>query len=527
MHIRWLLLFGGIFFSTQLVAQESVNWANFNYIKASNGWLTSENAAGLDKLSVDKISFIEATFNKQNGDFINYFQSDNSYSFGASTESFYRINKLVFYGQMQYTDFSGKNMGGSTLFNPGFSPFDIVEFADSTAGTKNMEQYYLTGALSIPVNNNLTLGLKTNYYTASYYKTKDLRHTNDIMNLETTLGLSYSFNSLVDVGMNYYFRKRTENTSYQSEGNTDQQFNSLISYGSFFGLQENFGNEGMTGSTDNNPLVDFIHGVSFQLELFAGNNFNIFNDLGFKWRNGYFGQKSSVDIQYTEHQANIISYKGVISLNRNRTLHQLSINFDYEDLINLEKSYSKSTDEGGNTTILYFGKNQVLDRVHSKASFLYSGNINVNDNNPEWLINAGISIWRRDQLTVTYPFYRRQDIQQFLATASLKKNIFSNSNMFSFSVGAQYGSGTGTDKEDGQFANALKNYATLDNILYREYEFLTTRRASGNAAFRYTKAFPANFKIYGGVGFDYTKAFDVSYSGNTYRKVALNIGYIF
>jgi hypothetical protein len=526
-YTTWLLIIAGLFYAAQLGAQEQNNWTDFEYVKNENSWLTSENAAGLDKLSTDKISIIKAFYTKENGDFINFYQSDNSYSFGGLTESFYRLNKLVFYGQMEYSNFSGKNMGGSTVFDPYFSSFDIVEYADSTAGEKKMEIYHLTGALSIPLSENLVMGLKTSYQTISYYKTKDLRHTNDLMNIETTAGLSYSPGEIADVGVNYYFRKRTENTCYQSEGNTDQQFNSLISYGSFFGTQESFGNEGMTGSEDDNPFVDYIHGASFQIDLFPKNNFHFFNEVGIKWRSGYFGQKSSVDIQYTEHEATIFHYNGVLSLKKNENLHQLSLSFDREDLNNYEKAYQESTTEGGNTTVVYYGDNKVLDRTLSKASVLYTGNLKVSDNNPTWLINGGISFWRRDQMATLYPYYRKQDVKQLIATAMLKRNIIHDNNMYSLSLGGTYGSGSGTAKEDGSYTTASKNYASLDRYLYREYEYLTAARASGNIEFRYTKALPGNFKIYGGVQYSYTKAYDVSYIGDSFGKFAVNIGYIF
>ncbi|WP_297089606.1 DUF6850 family outer membrane beta-barrel protein [uncultured Draconibacterium sp.] len=525
--ITWLLFIGGVLFTSGLWAQEQNSWTDIEYIRNSNPWLSSENAAGLDRLSTKKISFIEAFYNKKNGDFINFYQSDNSYSFGGMTESYYRLNKLVFYGKMKYSNFSGNNMGGSTLLDPYFSSFDIVEFADSTAGKKNMETYHLIGAFSLPVYKKLLLGVKADYKTASYYKIKDLRHTNDLMNMETTVGLSYLLGEFADIGSNYYFRKRVENTLYQAEGNTDQQFNSLISYGSFMGKQEKFGMDGFTGDDDNNPFVDYIHGVSFQIDILPKNKLHFFNEVGLKWRSGYFGQKSSVNIQYTEHEANSYHYQGVLVLKRLQNLHQLSVNFEREDLLNFENSYKESTTEGGNTTVVYYGKNEVLDRVLSKASFQYTGNINVIDNNPEWVINTDVSLWRRDQVATFYPYYRKQDVKQVTAGASVKRNILHNRNMYSISLGGNYGSGSGTVKDDGSYASASENYATLDHYLYREYEYLTTGRASGNVEFRYTKAFPGNYRIYAEMQYSYTKAFDLTYVGDTCGKLALSIGYIF
>jgi hypothetical protein len=512
---------------TSLFAQEKMDWTDFDYVRNSNAWLSSENAAGLDKLSVEKISFVKAFFNKDDGEFINYFQSDNSYSFGGTTESLYRLKKVVFYGKMDYSNFCGQNMGGSTLLDPYFAPFDIVEYADSTAGEKHNETYHLVGAISVPLRNNLLFGLKADYKTVSYYKVRDLRHTNDLMDLNVTAGFSLPIKDFVSLGLNYYYRRRIENTCYQSEGNTDQQFNSLISYGSFFGTQESFSSEGYTGDDDNNPFVDNIHGVTIQLDLFPESNFHFYNQFGVKWRNGYFGEKSSVGIQYTEHEATIIQYNGVLSYKQVNALHQLSATFEREDLNNYEKAYNESTNDGGNTTIVYYGKNEVLDRALIKASLLYSGNLKVVDNNPEWVVNAVVNFWKRDQMAVFYPYYRKQDVRQVMASASVKRNIIKDDNMFSISLGGMYGSGDGMVKEDGEYASASESYATLDRYLYREFEYFTASRVSGNIGFRYTKAFPQKFRLYGDVKYSYTRAFDTEYIGDSFGHLAISIGYVF
>lgn len=526
-YIIFLAFISAVIYTNKVTAQEKNKWVDFTYVKNANSWLTSENAAGLDKSGIEKMSTIKTFYNRGKGDFLNFYQSDDSYTLGAETESFYRLNKLVFYGKMKYTNFSGKNMGGSTLFNPYFSPFDIVEFADSTAGKKKMETYHLTGAISVPINQKLVLGITAGYTTVGYYKIKDLRHTNDIMNLKTTAGLSYSVDKIATIGANYYFRKRTENTLYQTEGNTDQQFNSLINYGAFFGKQEKFGQDGLTGDDDNNPFVDFIHGVSFQVDLSPANNIHFFNELGIKWRSGYFGKKSSVDVQYTTHQVNTIHYKGKLSFTESEALHHLAFKFKREDWVNFENSYQESTSPGGNTTVLYYGKNVVLDRILSEASLAYTGNLNVINYNPEWVVHAEVSLWRRDQIATIYPFFRIQDIKQLSAIANLKKNIIRNNNMYSIYLGLKYGTGSGKQKVDGSFANASHNYATLNKYLFREYDYLTAERGSGIIAFRYTKAFPEHYRIYAELNYDYTKAFNVTYTGDSFGSLSLEIGYLF
>ncbi len=524
-YIVCLIITGGVLCPAGLFAQK---WSDFYYIKNSDAWFTCENAAGLDKLEIEKISFIEAFSNKSNGDFINYYQSDNSYSFGGLTESFYRLKNVVFYGKVNYFNFSGKNMGGSSLFDPYFSPFDIVEYADSTAGEKKMEAYHLTGAISMPAYKNLLLGLKADYSTVSYYKIKDLRHTNDLMDMKITTGVSYP-TKIADVGLNYYFRKRVEGTSYQSKGNTDQQFSSLISYGAFMGEQQGYssiGDEITCGS--NRPFVDFIHGISIQIDLFPQKKIHFFNELGIKQRNGYYGKKASTSIMFSEHEADIFQYKGKISLKKDKNLHLLTVLLKQENLINSMKSHREST-VNGNTTIVYYGKNEVLDRTTTKASLQYTGNLEVTDNNPEWLINTGISFGERDQIASLYPDYRKQDIYQLSAEASVERNIIHNDNMYSISLGGVYGFGGGDEKTDGKYTStdSSDSYATLDRYLYREYEYMTSSRITTDAKFRYTKKLPQNYRIYGDIEYSFTKAFSTTCIGNTFGHLGISIGCIF
>lgn len=522
---------GGTLCPASLKAQDQNFRADFSYIKNSDAWLNSENAAGLNNLKIEKISMAEIYFNKSDGKFINYFQSDNSYTLGGLTESFYRLNnKVTVYGRLRYSDFSGKNMGGSTLIDPYYNSFDIVEYADSTAGEKKMETYHLKGGLSSIVLKDLILGLCADYKTISYFKTRDLRHTNDLMDLTFTMGIRYKFKNLVDAGINYFYRKTTENTNYEAIGNMDKQFNSLICYGSFFGRQERFGDYGFTGSGDDNPFFNAFQGITIQFDLFPENDFHFYNETGIKWRKGYFGKRSTTTIMYTENESNILFYKGMISKKNKNSLHQLSIHFDTENLTNFEKSYRKESTIGGNSMIVYYGKNEVLDRGVINAKVTYTGNLNVKDMNPEWVISGGANFSSRDQTTTLYPFFRKQNINQYSVEASAKRNLFKESNIFTFNLNGTYGTGSGTQKEDGQYGSDSQSSAkSLDRYLFREYEYLTVSRATAMAGFRYTRQLPKNNNlcIFGDIQYSFSKAFSTIYIGDTFSNLAISIGCIF
>ncbi len=526
----WLILAGGALCSASLMAQPQSIWTDFGYIKNSDAWLTSENASGLNNLKIGKISLAEAFFNKSDGEFINFYQSSNSYAFGGQTESFFRLNeKVVLYGKMNYANFSGKNMGGSTLIDPYYNPFDIVEYADSTAGTKKMETYDLNGALSVHLWHGIFLGLKANYKTISYFKIRDLRHINDLMDMSVTAGIHYKFKKIVDGGINYYYRKTTENTRYESIGNTDQQFNSLISYGSFFGAQENFvDGDTYTGSGDNNPFFNKFQGVSFQLDFLPENSFRFFNELGFKWRNGYFGKESLTSKKFTRNEGDIFQYRGLISRTYKDCFHQLEIKLEQERLTNYTITSKPETSTDGNTTYVYISESKVLSRTVFNASLVYTGSLQVNQNNPGWVVNVGAYFYQKDQTAIVYPDFRKQTINQLMADASLKRNIVSQNNMYSFWLGGTYGSGGGTEKEDGSYSAGSSSSAdTLDRYLYREYEYFTASRITGKAGFRYSRMMPKNLRIYGDIQYSYTKAFSIEYIGDTFGQLAVGIGCLF
>lgn len=526
-----LLMAGGILYSASLFAQKQMSWTDFWYVRNSNPWLTSDNAAGFNSLDIPKTSFAETFFIKGNGRFVNFYQSDNSFRFGGTTESFLRLNnKVVFYGKMDYSGFQGKNMGGSMFFDPYYNPFDIVEFADSTAGKKKMETYQLSGAISSALFRNIFVGVKADYKTISYFKMKDLRHANDIMDLKVTAGLQYKWRKIAYIGLNYFYRRSTEGITLESKGNVDQQFNSLISFGAFFGRQERFGETGYTTSGDNNPFFNQFHGGSFQVDLFPERNTHFYNEFGLKFRKGYFGKNSSASIVFTEHEGSSFEYSGMVARKNALSLHQLQLGFTMEFLDNYENAYRKETSSGGNTTTVYYGKNKVLNRSQNQFSLAYTGNLNVNDNNPEWTIHLGAAVNLKNQTAVVYPAFRKQDMGRITIETSAKRNIVRGKNMLGFSLGMEYASGFGTEKQDGKYGaqGSQTSFASLDRYLYREFEFLTAQSVGGSAGFRFTRQILQNkIRAYADLNYNITKAFSVVYIGDSFNGYTFKIGCLF
>jgi hypothetical protein len=518
---------GALCFTSQAARPVSNTEFDFEFIKNSNPWLTSENAAGLNSLCIDKASVAEAYYKKDDGQFVDFYESNNSYTYGLYTESFYRLSKsVVFYGKIDYSDFTGKNMGGSVFYNPYYNPTNIVEYADSTAGGKQCESYHLVGALSVDLSKKLSGGLKIDYNTISYFKTKDLRHANDILDMSVTAGLSYKAGKVITAGLNYFYRRSVESITFSSAGNTDQQFYSLIDFGAFYGKQERFGEEGYTASRDTKHYFNEFHGLSLQVELFPKAKFMFFNELGLQLRNGYYGKRSMLSYIYSEHNSDIINYKGVLSYKKRSALHQAEINFGYEKLANYKNDYKEYTPSGGSTTVIRTSHNQALSQTNTQLSVAYTAYLGLVDNRSRWEITAVANGANRDQKTILYPFYRKQQITTFDASLGLKYNVMKAADTYSVYCNTGYGTGSGVVKEDGRYSsNSNEAFESLDRYLYREYEYFTASRINETLGFRYARSVEERkLRLYGDVSYRYTKAFETSYIGDSFGTLTIKLG---
>lgn len=506
---------------------------DYDYLKKSTPWLTSGNMAGLSNFTIGSLSFAESYVRKDNGRFINYFESDNSYQYGVNAESFYRLNsKLVFYGAITYSNFTGKNMGGTSSIDPGYNSFNMDEYADSTAGKKQKETYGLSGGFSTQLLEKLYGGLKVDYQTVSYFKTKDLRHANDLLDMTVSGGLKYTIKNHLQVGFNYSYRRTSEEIVFSSAGNKDQEFNTLIDYGLFLGKQERFGDmgTGYTVSGDKKPYSNRFHGVSIQGEYQSG-RYAYFNEIGYQNRSGYFGVKSSTAVVFMENSGNIYNYRGVFTIQSGDSHHQIEGNIQHETNKNEENSFQRSTTDGGVTTVTYYGKNTVGNKKNTEASINYTGNISVKQDVPNWVINGEIRLFERRQTAIYYPLYRKQNIHLYSGSIAAKRNFIKGKHIAGPYLSGLFAKGGGGLKTDGIYTSGTSTTTkavSLDHLLVREYEYLTADRVSAAGGFRYTEILPANkMSVYADVCFRFTKAFSISQTGDTFRSLSIRIGCTF
>ncbi|MBQ5402735.1 MAG: hypothetical protein IIU16_07485, partial [Bacteroidales bacterium] len=85
---------------------------DFRLVQQTTPQLIVSNPAAMGFWS-GRVAMVEANAVKSNGALIALEESADDFTFGASTESYYRISKLItFHGKLAWSHFSGKDMCG-------------------------------------------------------------------------------------------------------------------------------------------------------------------------------------------------------------------------------------------------------------------------------------------------------------------------------------------------------------------------------------------------------------------------------
>jgi hypothetical protein len=521
-----VLLLAAISWNASAQALEEKHLNSYDYIQASSGWLTSQNAAGLGMLPVKDMSIVELRGNRVKGGFGNYSGSGDSFTGGAESRSYVRLNKkTVLYGLVSYDYFSGQHMGGSCFVDPYYSSLNVTEYSDTTAGHKLMETYHLVGGFSYNATQCFSIGAKIDYSAVDFAKTKDLRYVDDLMDMKGTVGFKYR-TDIVDFGLNYYYRRRVENAKFEVKGTTDKDYYSLIDYGGFFGTWELFGESGITSSSYKTPELSQLHGAALQLEFHFGKNANFFNEFGLRRRNGYLGSTSSARVKYYEHTGVEAEYNGVFSLVDGHNVHAVVLKGLYATLQNYQNIYNIITDNTV-TTVNYYGSNLVGDRITGNASVEYIGNFNVKGNYPRLVLRAGADGYYRALRSSVYPNYRDQNVKNFDIHVAGTYNAIAFRHIISGSLLLGYGKGGGYASKDGVYANSSAQPVTVRSTefyLQREFEYFTTPKCHATASFRYTHFLGKGISVYGDLSDNFLYAPSAVYLGKLANVLALTLG---
>ena len=516
---------------------------SYSFVKQSDPWFTSQNAAALTRYNYQNMAEAHLTLSGEKGNFTNYYESNDATLLHTGVESYYRYNsRTVFFGSITYENFSGRHMTGSAFINPERKPFDLVEDSLTNQGTKHRDTYTLTGAFGSSIINRLSIGAKIDYTTANYAKYKDLRHQNKLMDLNLTAGLLYDINDVLTLGAHYLYHRNTETIDFGTYGTSDKVYKTLVSYANFTGHLEQFGQEGYTDKSREMPLVTNYNGLGTQLSVHSA-KFIVHSFYSYEHGRGYYGRKSPYTITYTDHHTDRhdLFLQATFSPSC-RSRHCLDFSMAFETLQNDANTYREVKNASTATYYEYYtpvktadkqwrdyhlaytlhlfpgchaGKRDLLHRdmpSHTSASRRVSvanGSIL-----PTWTFQAGINWHARRQTAYTYPYYRRQDISNYQPFASVCRNIFAAKGLWSLTIHGAYQKGSGTPYEDLTFQTPSDKQSlppSMDAYLYQEYQYFTASQFTIGGSVRYAFIFPStSLKTFAKLSIDHRKANKVS-----------------
>ena len=518
-----------------ILAQDSLLWKDYEYLKASDPWLTTQNAGGLTRLQTSHLSEATISYTNDNGDFVNYDQAGKSRSIDAGIESFYRLNRrAVIYGKLSYDNFAGKDMTGSAFVTPHRMPFDIVEDSLTNPGRKQRDTYNLTGAFGIDIYNGIALGAKIDYTAANYAKYKDLRHKNNMLDLTLTPGIYIPVKDIAHFGINYYYRRNTESVTFKTYGNADKVYKSLVNYAAFIGKVETFGEYGYTDANREMPYFNEHIGIGMQAAVNIMPDITWYNDFTFAKRHGYYGKKSSYTISYNQHNSRVYTYYGQLAYKATRNWHKLDWGLDIENLKDYSNSYRSITDPNTTATYYeYYTPVKLSNKVWGEGHVAYTGYYGTQDMFSTWKVNTGLNLMYRKQTGYDYPYCRTQEIKSTEFFASGERNINVHLGILTTHLGISYKKGSGEIYKDGLQATPSDKQtppAEMTAFLHREYQWLTAPQYAVNAAVKYAFILPeTSIKAFAKTGFHYlgTSKDDEYLEGHSHVTISFAIGCTF
>ena len=522
--LTYLLLFAAI--SCDSVAAspgDSLLLRDYSFVKNSDPWLTSQNAAGLARFASKSIAEAELSLTREKGGLTNFDGSPDSWQADAAMESFYRFSpRTVFYGSMSYQSFDGKDMAGSAFIPSPIThrPFDIVEDSLTNLGTKHLDTYNLVGGAACSVTDDIVVGLRLDYTAANYAKYKDLRHQNKLMDLRATTGITYQPWQWLMVGADYQYHRNVESITFGTFGTSDKVYKSLIDYACFMGHVEQFGSEGYTDKSREMPLVNDYHGGSLQLGLHFDEHTQLFNELSYAHQRGYYGRKSPYTITYSEHQSDCYQYSARLSHSTLTAAHQLSLSFCLENLENDANTYREAKNASQATYYEYFTPVKTANKLWADYSLTYTLHLGmlgatvahglIVDGLPTWTIQAGVHWMNRKQTAYAYPYYHQQDLHSNELFGSLTYRLPCRHGLWSFAANASFLQGEGDPVEELTYQMPSDKQpvpATMQAYLYREYQYLTAAQYAVGGQLKYAFIFPGSaIKTYARLSATHRKA---------------------
>lgn len=495
-----------------------------------NFLLHTKNPAHLIYTGLPSFSASSVFFNKQNGKLRNYYESSNSYTYGLDITSLKNFNKTSLYGKVGYEKFEGRDMQGSFFIDPDKTPFDAIELRPTASSTKGLETYQLIGGIAHKINEKWSMGGKIDYLSADFAKFRDLRHTNQLVDMTVGMGTSYQVLPRLNFGVGFMHNRRIETMALNTHGNQEREFVLLLGYGAFLGQPHRVTRNGtyfILGTSE--PLVETQNGLSFQFRFLQNERLSFLGDLHYLKGSGYYGTPGDLRIKYSEHTRDIVRFNGQVLYQAGKNQYRLDYRLNYDKLNNIENIFREENGEDGNPIIVVLGTRNVLNKYSYAGQVGISAWLDVKNDIPKWIVGVSSFYNNRDQSIDLFPYAREQNLYTLGFQASVKKNVFFHQKLLESKISIGYASGGGEPFKDinsgsGSSNSTLTSYTEL---LMHEHDFITQQRYTGAINVKYQFRARKLFRPYAGLFAQIQYAPNAEYMGKSNFASQANIGLFF
>lgn len=469
-----------------------------SYVRDSNPWLSTGNAAALTLLNVQNASEAQLAFKTEDAERSDINTPQSAKNFCADVESFCRIMpRIAGYGRISYKNIAQHLIAGSAFINTLNMPFDIVEDSIANEGDAHKDAYDIVGALGYDVCTRFAVGAKVEFTAADYAKYKDLRHKNSLTDITATVGVFSPLAPFLQIGGNVFYRRTIEGVTFCLYGSEDKVYRSLIDYGIFSGKVETFGENGYTEKNTDQPFFSEQKGFSIQLGTGTCDNaLSLVNEFGYRHRSGYYGRDTEYSIVHNRHAGNIYEARSTVVCRKRSGMHQLLFALAIENLQNDASTYLMLQDDKTSAHYYqYFTPVKMSNKLWQNYSLGYRGYIGIRDNIPAWTIEGKAEYRSREQTVYYYPYSRHQFLEARTLSASLLRNFSIDKAMLSVYAAMAYRWGEGdiysTNVLNTSASVKLHEPETMQYYLQCDYDDFVAAQCTANIAARFALPIPS------------------------------------
>ncbi len=447
-------------------------------LRSLENWLSTYNPSGLVRNHYN-FTDVLGSYSFQQGDFRDLGVGNYSNRYNISTESYRRLNRFAFHGKLGFTyDAERDHTWGAKLYPEKTS----MLIGDGKAGSVRGDTYDLLAGVGFAVSRKFSVGVLFDYTDKKIGKRRDPRTLNTNMYMKLRPGVSFD-SKYVGAGVNFNYERMTESIEIQNFGTNEAIPTIYFFEGLWF-----YTSLSVAGTNQMDPV--FYKGTTVggaaQLELKLGclrlmNEFT--RDYTEARRYKRAQEERMGDEEILTHRYNAtLTHNGACIDGRLRVRMSWSELMKYNNIQRLELI---DPEQSSNQHFVQFGKMLKFTRNTDTYGGDYTIYINRRRMDPSWTVSVRADYYNTEARYNIKPAEFVQNIESWDAALDVTKNIVFDRGWLDINLGAGYGTGSG-DKLIGKDADKLSNLNIREELLSRNFDYLTSTRMSYGGWVQYT-----------------------------------------